>query len=362
MSINLDLIFEYLTNDRWWIIQVFLVVFATISINLIVKIILDKLEMQAMRTYNIWDESLIIAATKPLTVLIWLIGLSLAAEIAKQQASSDVFNLIYPVREIGIIITIAWFLIRFIKQLEVSYNLKHLRSQEGLDATTLTALTNLAKISIVITCILVSMQSLGFSISGVLAFGGIGGIAIGFAAKDMLANLFGSLIIFLDRPFKIGEWIRSPDRAIEGTVEQIGWRMTVIRTFSKNPIYIPNSVFSTIVIENPSRMTNRQIHETVGIRYQDFKVLPLIVQDVKQMLIKHPEIDSNQTLMVHFNKYGASSLDFFIYAFTKTTVWDEYHSVKQDVLIKTGEIIEKHGAEIAFPTTAVLLNQTNTSN
>lgn len=362
MNINLDLIFEYLTDDRWWIIQVFLAVFATISINLVIKLILAKLEMQAMRTYNIWDESLIISGGKPLTVLIWLIGLSFAAGIAEQQAHSDIFKLVAPVREIGTIIIIAWFLIRFIKRLEVSYTLKHLRSKEALDATTLTALTNLAKISIVITCILVSMQSLGFSISGVLAFGGIGGIAIGFAAKDMLANLFGSLIIFLDRPFKIGEWIRSPDREIEGTVEQIGWRMTVIRSFEKNPIYVPNSVFSTITIENPSRMTNRRIHETVGIRYQDFSALTLIVEDVKQMLLQHPEIDTNQTLMVNFNKYGASSLDFFIYAFTKTTVWDEYHSIKQDVLIKTGEIIERHGAEIAFPTTTVLLNQANTSN
>lgn len=359
---NINSIIESLTNDRWWIIQVFLVVFTTITVNFLFKVILTKLEAQAMRTDNMWDESLIIAGGKPLNFLIWLMGLSWAAGIAEQQAHSEIFKLIDPLREIGTIIIVTWFLIRFIKNLEVSYNRKNLRTQEGIDATTLTALTNLAKISIVITCVLVCMQSLGFSISGVLAFGGIGGIAIGFAAKDMLANLFGSLIIFLDRPFKIGEWIRSPDRQIEGTVEQIGWRMTVIRTFSKNPIYVPNSVFSTIAIENPSRMTNRRIKETIGIRYEDYSVLPLIVQDVKDMLLNHPEIDTKQTLMVYFDSYGTSSLDFFIYVFTKTTIWDKYHQVKQDVLLNIGEIIEKHGAEIAFPTTKVLLDQKDTSN
>lgn len=94
---------------------------------------------------------------------------------------------------------------------------------------------------------------LGFSLSGVLAFGGIGGIAVGFAAKDMLANFFGGLAIYLDRPFIVGEWIRSPDHEIEGTVEHIGWRQTRVRAFNKNPIYVPNSLFSTIVVETPTR-------------------------------------------------------------------------------------------------------------
>jgi len=80
------------------------------------------------------------------------------------------------------------------------------------------------------------MQTLGYSISGVLAFGGIGGIAVGFAARDLLANFFGGFMIYMDRPFDVGDWIRSPDQEIEGTVEKIGWRLTTIRTFDKRPL------------------------------------------------------------------------------------------------------------------------------
>ena len=87
-----------------------------------------------------------------------------------------------------------------------------------------------------------------------MAFGGIGGIAIGFAAKDLLANFFGALMIFLDRPFSIGDWIRSPDREIEGVVEDIGWRSTKIRTFDKRPLFIPNSAFASLTVENASKM------------------------------------------------------------------------------------------------------------
>jgi MscS family membrane protein len=96
---------------------------------------------------------------------------------------------------------------------------------------------------------------------------------MGFAAKDMLSNIFGGLMLQMDRPFSTGDWIRSSQ--FEGTVEKIGWRMTRIRTFSKNPIYIPNSIFASIPIETPSRMTNRRINEVIGIRYDDIAKIPL---------------------------------------------------------------------------------------
>ena len=188
-----------------------------------------------------------------------------------------------------------------------------------------------------------------------LAFGGIGGIAVGFAARDLLANFLGGLSIYLDRPFTVGDWIRSPDREIEGTVESIGWRMTMIRTFDQRPLYVPNAVFSSVALENPSRMRNRRIYETIGIRYEDVSCMGPIVADVKAMLTSHEAIDLNRTLMVNFVSCGPSSLDFFIYTFTKTTDWATYHEVKQDVLLRILGIIEAHGAEVAFPTSTVHL-------
>jgi MscS family membrane protein len=100
-------------------------------------------------------------------------------------------------------------------------------------------------------------------------------------------------------------------------------------------------------------MTNRRIKETVGIRYQDADKMEAIVNEIKEMLIKHPDIDDSQILMVNFDKYAASSLEFFIYTFTKTTNWVEFHAVKQDVLFKVVDIVLSHGAEFAFPTTTI---------
>ncbi|MCL4106580.1 UNVERIFIED_CONTAM: hypothetical protein GTU68_009714 [Idotea baltica] len=197
------------------------------------------------------------------------------------------------------------------------------------------------------------LQALGVSISGLLAFGGIGGIAVGFAAKDLLANFFGGLSIYLDRPFTVGDWIRSPDQEIEGTVEDIGWRLTRIRTFDQRPLYVPNAVFSQVSVENPSRMLNRRIHETIGVRYEDSHKLDTIVAQVKTMLENHPEIDLSRTLIVNFVSFGPSSLDFFIYTFTKTTNWVKFHQVKQDVLLQILGIVHDNGADVAFPTTTL---------
>jgi len=133
----------------------------------------------------------------------------------------------------------------------------------------------------------------------------------------------------------------------------IGWRLTVIRTFDKRPMYIPNSIFASIAVENPSRMSYRRIYETIGVRYDDLDKLPAIIDEVKNMLQSHPDIAQDQTMMVNFNQFAASSLDFFVYTFTKTTKWAEYHEVKQAVLFKISNIIARHGAEIAFPTSTI---------
>jgi MscS family membrane protein len=283
-------------------------------------------------------------------MLVWIVGLSFAAQIAQSVADAVVFEAIEPIRDVGVIAVIAWFLSRFISAAE-----RNILKKTEVDYTTAHAIARLLRISVMITATLVVLQTLGYSISGVLAFGGIGGIAVGFAAKDLLSNFFGGMMIFLDRPFSVGDWIRSPDREIEGTVEHIGWRLTAIRTFDKRPLYIPNSVFTTITVQNPSRMSHRRIYETIGIRYDDVDKLPLIIADVEKMLREHPDIDDSQTLMVNFNAYAPSSLDFFVYTFTHTTVWIEFHAIKQDVLLKIHDIIARHGAEIAYPTSTVHL-------
>ena len=336
-----------------WVVQVFVVVLATAVLAFGARRFIARLHATFARTPSVWDESFVEALGPPLRALVWIAGIAFAIEIIQNEAGAAIFEAVDPIRDVGVITAVAWFAVRFIRIVEVNFIADKEASGETFDRATLDAVVKLLRLSVMITAFLVALQTLGFSISGVLAFGGIGGIAVGFAAKDLLANFFGGLMIYLDRPFAVGDWIRSPDREIEGTVERIGWRQTVIRGFDTRPLYIPNSAFANIAVENPSRMRNRRIYETIGVRYEDAEVMGAIVADVEAMLRAHEDIDSDNFLMVNFNAFAPSSLDFFIYCYTRTKAWAEYHGVKQDVLLRIIKIIDGHGAEIAFPTSTV---------
>ena len=328
-----------------WIIELFVIIFIVLLLGYMVSKLIDILEIRAMKSPTVWDDALLEAFRVPAIWLIWIIGINFAVSVSTDRIDSNLQNLVEPANRLALIVLGSLFVTGFIKRAE--RNLLHPDfMSKPLDPTTVTAVARLLRATVIITAILVAMQLFGYSISGLLAFGGIGGIAVGFAAKDLLANFFGGLMIYLDRPFSVGDWVRSPDKDIEGTVEDIGWRLTRIRTFDMRPLYIPNSVFASISVENPSRMTNRRIYETLGIRYSDINVMDEIINQVTAMLKAHDAIDSDQTLIVNFDKFGPSALDFFVYTFTKTTNWIEFHKIKQDVLLKIAQIIEDNNAKL----------------
>ncbi|MBU2955303.1 mechanosensitive ion channel family protein [Marinobacter sp. F3R08] len=339
-----------LLSEAWRVgIVVFALVFGTAAVAYVASHIISALERKFSQTRNLWDDAVLHAARKPVVAFVWLQGVYWAAEVAHDYSSAEIFKANDAVLQLGFVFVLVWAILRLIKAGEGILT-SPLKMRQPMDYTTVNAVSKMSRAVVIITAVLISMQSLGYSISGVLAFGGVGGIAVGFAAKDLLANFFGGFIIHLDRPFKVGDWVRSPDRNIEGTVEHIGWRLTTIRTFDKRPLYVPNATFTTIAVENPSRMTNRRIYETIGIRYADVGQMGSIVEDIKAMLREHEDIDSEQTLIVNFLAFNASSLDIMVYTFTKTTQWVLFHEVKQDVLLKISDIIEGYDSEVAFPT------------
>ena len=337
-------------NGEWtWVIQVFIVVLATAFASFFIKRLLAKMLIKLKRTSTRWDDIILESMKRPVAWIVWLQGLDIAIDIVYAETQNTIFSYSDPVRDVGVLLCITWFLLAMVRGAEKEFT----RDSDQIDQHTAEAIGKLVRLAVIITAALVILQTLGFSISGVLAMGGIGGIAVGFAAKDLLANFFGALIIYLDRPFLVGDWIRSPDRSIEGTVEKIGWRVTVIRDFQSRPIYVPNAIFTSIIVENPSRMANRRIYETIGLRYSDLTSMDKVVAEVRAMLENHEAIDTEKTMMVNFNEFSDSSVDFFIYCFTKTTQWVKFHEIKQEIMLRISEIIDQNDAEIAFPTSTI---------
>ena len=314
----------------------------------------------SQKTNTVYDELILFSIKSPSTYLILFGYIFVITDyFVKNETLNMNFSLSSSVFSL-IIITISWSLLRGLNYyLYLKPFTKKLSSDDDITLITETyeIVIRILKILVVTITALIIMQEIGLSISGLLAFGGVGGLIVGLAAKDLLSNFFGGMMIFFDRPFRVGEFIKSPDRNIEGVVEKIGWRLTVVRTFSKNVLYIPNTAFSSIIVENATRMSNRRINETIGIRYDDLNKMKDIIQDVNNILENNIDIDQTQKAKVFFKSFSASSCDFFIYAFTITKDWEEFLRIKQDVLLKVAEIIEKHNAEIAYPTTTVFINR-----
>ncbi|ATG15173.1 TPA: mechanosensitive ion channel family protein [Providencia alcalifaciens] len=254
--------------------------------------------------------------------------------------STSLINLI-AISVIALIITRKFF--QLVNRLEKK------QIKKGSDPTSARIIARVFKTAVIVIIILLFGEHFGMSLSGLMAFGGIGGIAIGMAGKDILSNFFSGIMLYFDRPFNIGDWVSSPDRNIEGTVVEIGWRITKIVTFDHRPLYIPNSLFSSISVENPGRMTNRRIKTEIGLRYEDADKISAIVDDIRTMLKQDENIDTGQTILVYFDAFADSSLNIMVYCFTKTTVWAEWLDAQQAVYLKIIEIVKSHNADFAYP-------------
>ena len=333
-----------------WSVQLGVIVLATICCNLLLLRLLSFLAQLAQKTSSLWQGAVMQAARVPMSFMVWLWSISAATLLLRKASPAQVFVHLGVARAVLLTLIVALFAIRLIGNMEIRLLRPH-NGKQAVDATTVRAMGKLLRLVVFVLGTLMCLQTFGVSISGVLAFGGVGAMAIGFAAKDMLANFFGGLMVYLDRPFSVGDHIRFTNtKDIDGVVEDIGWRMTRIRNSEKRPLYIPNSLFASAVVENFSRMSHRHLNQTVGLRYDDASKITAICDDVRHMLQTHPDIDNSQRLAVHFNAYNTSSLDLMVYCFTRATQFDRFHAVKQDVMLKIMDIVAHHGAEFAFPT------------
>lgn len=204
------------------------------------------------------------------------------------------------------------------------------------------------KVFLYVVGIVLFLQNLGYSVASLIAGLGLGGAAIALASKDTLANFFGSVVVFVDRPFHVGDWIEMD--GIEGTVEEVGLRTTRIRTFANSLITMPNSMLTTTAIENWSRMKKRRIKMNVGVTYSTSpEKMEQLVEGIRAIIAADEAMD-HEYYLVYFNAFGPSSLDVFIYCFTRSTVWAEYLAARQNFMLKIMRLVDELDLEFAFPT------------
>lgn len=175
---------------------------------------------------------------------------------------------------------------------------------------------------------------------------GIGGIAIALAAKESLENLIGSFTIFIDKPFTVGDLVKVD--GIEGTIEKVGFRSTILRSTDKTTIIIPNRAMIDGVLENMTRRNYRRVKFTVGLVYEtDSDAIKKIIDDVNDYLNQNEYTTDNS---VTFDSFADSALNIQILYLVENIEFSQYLKVKEDINFKIIDIVQKHGSDFAYPT------------
>ena len=238
---------------------------------------------------------------------------------------------------IGVLI-LTWLALRFKKIFARKANLAGQAGKYVPDLFTLQIIEKLFTAAIFFISFMLLLQIFGLNIVPLLTFSGISAAILGFASKDMVANFFGGLMLYVTRPFVVNDEIEIPSKNILGKVEEIGWYLTTIRDKGKKSIYIPNSTFSTECLLNHSRMTHRRIDEKIRLRITDAAQASRFIEEVKEFLEKHPEIDHHEQIDAFILSISPYGIVIDVKAYTKTTKYLKFMEIKQQILLQIYEL------------------------
>ncbi|MDD3463037.1 MAG: mechanosensitive ion channel family protein [Sulfurospirillaceae bacterium] len=331
-------------------IAIFIVSFSFLLKNIIAKIVLQGSRKIASKTKTTADDKIIDAIEEPLKMGIVLAGFY----FAKMWLPFERFdNFLEMVMKSFFIFLLFWLIYRIADRFSTVFTIFSSKFGKELSKDIENFIKKTLRLIVIILGVMAILQEWGINVSAFVASLGLGGLAFALAAKDTVANLFGSLVIFTDRPFKVDDWIQTPD--IEGNVEEIGIRSTKIRTFSQALVSIPNATIANVAITNWSQMGKRRIRTRIGLTYgTTASQMEGILQEIAKMLKNHEGVHQD-TIIVSFDEFESSSLSILLNFFTKTIDTIEYLKVRESVNFEIMKIVEKAGATFAFPSQSLYI-------
>lgn len=320
------------------------VIFQIIRI-FITRIVFKIIDEATQKTKNKFDDEIIKVIKKPISFLFILLGIRFGSEALPL---NDTFEKVfYEILDTAFAVLIFWTIFKFIKPFSKVIQGYTARYGKELSDDITNILTRTAQFLVFAIGFVAIMKNWGYDITGFLASLGLVGMAFALAAKDTAANLFGSIVIFTDKPFKVGDWIETPD--VEGFVEEIGIRSSRVRTFAMGLVTVPNDTLANSPIQNWTQMNKRRVSMKIGVTYstKSSQILK-IVNEIRDLLENHEGV--NQEFMnIGFTDYLDSSLGITVYYFTNTTAWIEHTKIKEDINVKIMQIVEENGSSFAFP-------------
>lgn len=327
---------------------IFKILCAMSALLFVNKLIFDgisRVKSKVTSTGNTWFLLILDAAYMPLQFCILIFGIYRIANLFEYQF---IMNNIDHGYQVSMLMVMSWFLLRF-KQ-----NIEHVLDEEKeylftkFDPALVTLFSQIIKVTIIFCVVAIALYIVGIPFQSLMMLQGAVTIALGVSAQNVLGNGFGGIMILLYKPFEIGDLISSPDKKIEGYVEEIRWDRTRIMNLDRRPLSIPNSMFNQIIIVNASKMRNRHLVQNINLSFKDINKIDAITTQIQAMLKSHDGIDTKLAASAHLVEFGAQSLRIHVSAFTKTVKTSVFYQVQQDICIQIAQIIKNNEAEIVL--------------
>lgn len=356
-----DFAFSAIDGLYGWVAEAISIIVVVVLFNLIAKWLLKRLEKHFEKQKRYWKQSFVQSLYRPLSYFVWFFAAVQTLDLISSKVVAPLpIEWRHTLFKVAAVLAFTWFLLSWKRKVVKHMTARSKNREITIDQGKIGAIDKTITVFILFFSIFMLMEATNRSVTTLIAFGSVGGLAVAFASQEVIANFFGGFMIYITQPFTIGDWIQLPDHNMEGHVEEIGWYMTRVRSMEKRPIYIPNSIFSKLIVVTPSRMSHRKIKENIGIRYEDASKIKSIIEDIRAMLDQHPDIDHGQSTIVQLDSFGPYSIDIYVQAFSAVTEFSAFMKIKEDILLKVADILNKHGAELAFPTQQLMIQAPET--
>ena len=319
--------------------------------GLFAKFIIKRLEKYVSKTTNRFDNSLVESLKGPTKFFPIVIGFFIATSYVSLGDSTE--NFIDNANRTLITILIFWSIHQIVGPLSVLIK----SIEDLLSKDLLNWIIKAIKILILILGAAAVLELWGIKIGPIIAGLGLFGVAVALGAQDLFKNLISGILVLVEKRFKVGDWIIVED-IIEGIVERIGFRSTVVRKFDKSIAIIPNFQFAENAVINISQTTNWLISWVITLQYNTtVEQLKKIRDEIEKYVTTHKDFKTSLGHAVRVDKFSDSSIDMYIRCFTVTDDWDEWLAVKERLAIEIKQIVEKNNASFAFPSQSIYVEK-----
>tara|TARA_B100000586_G_scaffold234313_1_gene184321 strand:- start:1825 stop:2910 length:1086 start_codon:yes stop_codon:yes gene_type:complete len=321
--------------------------------SLFSKIVINRLKSIVKKSKTKIDDEILEAFSGPLRFVPIVIGVYISTQYIDLNQTLEIFS--KNLNRSLITIQIFWFLYKLIDPLSfLIHKLGDVLTYDLIDWG-----VRILKFIIFVIGAAAVLEIWGIRVGPILAGLGLLSVAVALGAQDLFKNLISGILILLEKRFQNGDWIKV-ENVVEGMVEKIGFRSTLVRRFDSSPVMVPNFNFAENAVTNFSNMQNRRIHWTIGLEYRTTHEQLKNIRDQIESYIQNNGSfvkSSEQPLFVRIEKFSDSSIDLLIYCFVTTKVWGEWLSIKEELALEVKNIVEKNKAGFAFPSQSIYIEK-----